>query len=179
MERLLAISRRIDRVSELAGVIAHRLVLLACLVSAGNALVRYLVNYSSNAWLEVQWYMFGALVFLGASHTLRMNEHVRVDILYSWVSERTRLWIDALGFAFVFMPVLFVLAYLSWPYFIRSFLSGENSNNPGGLIMWPIKFFIPFGFTFLMVQGVSELIKRVAALRGEYALEHEYERPVQ
>jgi TRAP-type mannitol/chloroaromatic compound transport system permease small subunit len=179
MERLLALSRRIDRVSELFGVVADRLVLLACLVSAGNALVRYLINYSSNAWLEVQWYMFGALVFLGASHTLRMNEHVRVDILYSWVSERTRLWIDAVGFAVVFMPVLAVLAYLSWPFFLRSFVSGEYSSNSGGLIMWPVKFFIPFGFTYLMVQGASELIKRIAALRGAYTLEHEYERPVQ
>jgi TRAP-type mannitol/chloroaromatic compound transport system permease small subunit len=179
MERLLAFSRRIDRVSELAGVIADRLVLLACLVSAGNALVRYAINYSSNAWLEVQWYMFGALVFLGAAHTLRMNEHVRVDILYSWVSDRTRLWIDVLGFAFIFMPVLFVLAWLSWPFFLRSFESAEYSSNAGGLIMWPVKFFIPFGFTFLMVQGVSELIKRVAALTGDYVLEHEYERPVQ
>ena len=179
MEKLLAFSRRIDRVSELAGAVADRLVLLACLVSAGNAVVRYLVNYSSNAWLEVQWYMFGALVFLGAAHTLRMNEHVRVDIIYSWVSDRTRLWIDALGFAFIFMPVLFVLASISWPFFIRSFLQGEYSSNSGGLIMWPIKFFIPFGFSFLLVQGVSELIKRVAALMGRYTLDHEYEKPVQ
>jgi TRAP-type mannitol/chloroaromatic compound transport system permease small subunit len=179
MNKLLAFSRIVDRLSEFAGMIADRLVLLACLVSAGNAVVRYLVNYSSNGWLEIQWYMFGALVFLGTSHTLRMNEHVRVDIIYSAVSERTRLWVDVLGFAFVFMPVVFVLAALSWPFFIRSFQNAEVSNNAGGLILWPIKFFIPFGFSLLLVQGVSELIKRVAALQGRLTLDHEYEKPVQ
>jgi TRAP-type mannitol/chloroaromatic compound transport system permease small subunit len=179
MQALLAFSRLIDAVSNTAGRLAEWLVLGACLVSAGNASVRYLFGYSSNGLLEIQWYMFGALVFLGASHTLRVNEHVRVDLVYSWVSDRARLWIDAIGFTVFLIPVGAYLTYLSIPFFVRSFQLGEYSNNAGGLILWPIKLVLPLGFALLTLQGTSELIKRLAALRGDLALDTHYEKPLQ
>jgi TRAP-type mannitol/chloroaromatic compound transport system permease small subunit len=175
----LALSRAIDRVSRTAGLAAEWLVLAACLISAGNATIRYLFSYSSNAYLEIQWYLFGALVFLGASYTLRENGHVRVDLVYSWVSERTRLWIDAIGFAVFLIPVCLFLTYLCTPFFVRSFQLGEVSNNAGGLILWPIKLALPLGFALLTLQGVSELIKRIAALNGEVTLDTHYEQPLQ
>jgi len=179
MPRLLAISRLIDAASTLAGRIATWFVLAACLISAGNAVVRYLFSYSSNGLLEVQWYLFGALVLLGAAHTLRVNEHVRVDLLYSSVSDRTRLWIDAIGFTVFLIPVGAYLTYLSIPFFLRSFQIGEVSNNAGGLILWPVKLVLPLGFALLTLQGISELIKRLAALHGDLALDTHYEKPLQ
>ena len=180
MPALLGFSRLIDALSEKAGLVAEWLVLGACLVSAGNAAVRYLYpTYSSNGFLEIQWYMFGALVFLGASHTLRVNEHVRVDLVYSSVSDRARLWIDAVGFTLFLLPVCILLTYLSLPFFVQSFRTGELSNNAGGLILWPIKLFLPLGFALLTLQGLSELIKRVAALRGDLTLDTHYEKPLQ
>ncbi len=179
MSALLAFSRFIDEVSKRAGRIAEWLVLGACLISAGNATVRYLFSYSSNGLLEIQWYMFGALVFLGASHTLRENGHVRVDLVYSMISDRARLWIDAIGFILFLIPVCVFLTYLSVPFFIRSFQLGEFSNNAGGLIVWPIKLVLPLGFALLTLQGISELIKRLAALRGDLALNTHYEKPLQ
>jgi TRAP-type mannitol/chloroaromatic compound transport system permease small subunit len=179
MTALLGFSRLVDAVSKNAGLVAEWLVLGACLVSAGNASVRYLYSYSSNGLLEIQWYMFGALVFLGAAHTLRVNEHVRVDLVYSSVSDRARLWIDAIGFTLFLLPVCIILTYLSLPFFLDSFRSGEGSNNAGGLILWPIKLFLPMGFALLTLQGVSELIKRIAALRGDLTLDTHYEKPLQ
>jgi TRAP-type mannitol/chloroaromatic compound transport system permease small subunit len=179
MPAFLAISRRIDELSNTAGRIAEWLVLGACLISASNATMRYLFSSSSNAWLEIQWYMFGALVFLGAAHTLRVNEHVRVDIVYSSLSDRARLWIDAIGFIVFLIPVGVYLTYLSIPFFVRSFQLGEYSNNAGGLILWPIKLVLPLGFALLTLQGVSELIKRLAALHGDLALDTHYEKPLQ
>lgn len=179
MTALLAFSGAVDRLSAAAAKVAEWLVLSACLVSAGNAGIRYLFSYSSNGWLEIQWYMFGALVFLGASHTLRMNEHVRVDLVYSSVSDRARLWIDTVGFACFFLPVTIYLTALSIPFFRTSFLSGEHSSNAGGLILWPIKLMVPLGFALLTLQGLSELIKRIAALHGEVKLDTHYEKPLQ
>lgn len=179
MATLLAISRFIDGASQIAGRIAEWLVLGACLVSAGNATVRYLFGYSSNGLLEIQWYLFGALVLLGAAHTLRVNEHVRVDLVYASVSDRTRLWIDAIGFLVFLIPVGVYLTYLCIPFFVRSFQIGEFSNNAGGLILWPIKLVLPLGFALLTLQGVSELIKRLAALHGDLALDTHYEKPLQ
>jgi TRAP-type mannitol/chloroaromatic compound transport system permease small subunit len=176
---LLVVSRGIDRVSRTAGLVAEWLVLAACLISAGNATVRYLFSYSSNGLLEIQWYLFGALVFLGASYTLRENGHVRVDLVYSWVSERTRLLIDVVGFAVFLIPVCLYMTYLCTPFFVRSFQIGEMSNNAGGLILWPIKLMLPLGFAMLTLQGLSELIKRIAALHGEVALDTRYEQPLQ
>jgi TRAP-type mannitol/chloroaromatic compound transport system permease small subunit len=179
MSGLLAFSRRIDAVSTAAGWLAEWFVLAACLISAGNASVRYLFSYSSNGWLEIQWYLFGALVLLGAAHTLRVNEHVRVDLLYSSVSDRARLWIDAVGFIVFLIPVGLYLTYLSIPFFTRSFETGEISNNAGGLILWPIKLVLPVGFALLTLQGISELIKRIAALQGDLVLDTHYEKPLQ
>lgn len=179
MRALLGASRAIDRLSGGAAYIADWLVLFAVLISAGNAMIRYLFNISSNGWLEIQWYMFGALVFLGASYTLKMNEHVRVDLIYSSVSDRARLWIDLFGFAVIFLPVLAVLTGLSIPFFVKSWQQGEVSNNAGGLILWPIKLVLPVGFGLLFLQGVSELVKRIGALRGEVAIEAKYEKPLQ
>lgn len=176
---LLAFSRVIDRLSRAASIVADWLVLGACLISAANASIRYLFSYSSNGWLEIQWYLFGALVFLGASYTLKENGHVRVDLVYSAVSDRARLWIDAVGLVVFLIPTCLYLAYLCTPFFLRSFQIGEVSNNAGGLILWPIKLVLPVGFGLLALQGVSELIKRVAALHGEVTLDTHYEQPLQ
>jgi len=179
MGALLAYSRAMDRMSAGIAVIANWAVLIAVLISAGNAMVRYMLNSSSNAWLEIQWYLFGGMVFLGAAHTLRRNEHVRVDVLYSSVSERTRLWIDTIGFSVFMLPICIYLTYLSFNFFWSSFLSQEVSMNAGGLILWPAKALLPLGFALLVLQGLSELIKRVAALTGAIDLDLHYEKPVQ
>lgn len=175
----ISITNAIDRLNDAAGFIAKWLVLLACVVSATNATVRYLLNYSSNGWLEIQWYMFGGMVFLGAAQTLRLNEHVRVDVLYSWVSDRTRLWIDILGICIFLLPAMFYLLYLTWPFFLRSFELHEYSNNAGGLLLWPIKAVLPLGFALLILQGISELIKRIAAIVGLMKIDTHYEAPLQ
>ncbi|HUQ76933.1 MAG TPA: TRAP transporter small permease subunit [Burkholderiales bacterium] len=161
------------------GYIADALVLLACLISAGNAFSRYAFGISSNAWLEIQWYMFGALVLLGASYTLKRNEHVRVDIVYSNVSTRRQIWIDIVGGILFLLPATLILAYLSWPVFYNSWALGEVSSNAGGLLRWPIKIFLPIGFALLSLQGMSELIKRVAMLTGHMQPDLHYERPLQ
>lgn len=179
MGGLLAFSRRIDDLNALFGRFADWCVLLACLISAGNATSRYLLHLSSNAMLEIQWYLFGVMVLLGASYTLKMNEHVRVDLVYGAVSDRTRLWIDAIGLVFFLLPVTFYMTYLSWPFFWTSFQQWENSQNAGGLLVWPIKLVMPLGFALLTLQGLSELIKRVAALRGLITFESKYEKPLQ
>lgn len=179
MEGFRLFSRSVDRVSRAAGAVASVLVLAACLVSAGNATVRYLFSYSSNGLLEIQWYMFGALVFLGTSHTLRMNEHVRVDLLYSSLSERGQTWIDVIGFTVFFLPVTTYLTWLSFPFFSQSWRSGEMSNSAGGLILWPAKMLVPLGFGLLTLQGASELIKRILVLQGRLSLDVKYEKPLQ
>ncbi|UJW74679.1 TRAP transporter small permease subunit [Rhizobium sp. SL42] len=179
MGPLLAFSRIVDRISEVVGRFAGYLVLLCCLISAGNALIRYAFNYSSNGWLEIQWYLFAFIVLIGASHTLRLNEHVRVDLIYGSVSDRTRLWIDVFGIIFLLLPACAYLAWLSWPVFHLSFVQGEVSSNSGGLIRWPVKFIIFAGFALLTLQGLSELIKRVAGLRGLLQVDTTYEKPLQ
>ena len=176
---MLGLSRKIDWVNDQFAVIADWFVLGACVISAGNASIRYLFNYSSNAWLEIQWYMFGAVVLLGASNTLRKNEHVRVDIVYASVTDRTRLWIDIIGFTVFLLPTGIFLTILSIPFFLQSFAYREVSMNAGGLILWPIKLVLPLGFGLLTLQGVSELIKRVAALRGAIEIDTHYEKPLQ
>jgi TRAP-type mannitol/chloroaromatic compound transport system permease small subunit len=179
MTALLKLSRAIDAVNLVFGRIAEWLVLLAALISAGNATSRYLFSISSNAWLEIQWYMFGGMVLLGAAHTLKLNEHVRVDLVYMSVSRRTQLWIDFLGLIFFLMPAMTVLAWISWPVFVTSFHQGELSTNAGGLIRWPVKLLLPLGFSLIALQGISEIIKRWAALRGELELDLRYEKPLQ
>jgi TRAP-type mannitol/chloroaromatic compound transport system permease small subunit len=179
VQPLLAISRMIDALNERLSYIADALVLLSCAISAGNAFSRYAFSISSNAWLEIQWYMFGALVMLGASYTLKKNEHVRVDIVYSNVSTRRQIGIDIFGGIVFLLPATLILAYLSWPVFQNSWTEHEMSGNAGGLIRWPIKIFLPLGFALLSLQGFSELIKRVAMLTGHMKPDLHYERPLQ
>lgn len=173
------LSARIDRLSDAVGWICDWLLLAAVLISAGNATVRYLLHVSSNGWLEIQWYLFGAVVFLGASQTLRMNEHVRVDVFYSALSDRGRLWVDLTGFLVLFMPVVTYFLVLSLPFFTTSLSSGESSSNAGGLPLWPVKLMLPAGFALLLAQGVSEIIKRIAALSGYSDFRPHYEKPLQ
>jgi TRAP-type mannitol/chloroaromatic compound transport system permease small subunit len=143
MTALLGLSRAIDWVNAQFGVVANWLVLLACLISAGNAFSRYLISVSSNGWLEIQWYMFAGMVLLGAPYTLKMNEHVRVDLVYGMVSERARLWIDIIcGFLFL-LPICVILIYFTWPWFVDAWRINESSSNAGGLIRWPVKLLLP------------------------------------
>jgi TRAP-type mannitol/chloroaromatic compound transport system permease small subunit len=179
MKPLLALSRAIDALNEKFGWVSDWLVLLSCLISAANAFSRYAFGVSSNAWLEIQWYMFAAMVLLGASYTLKRNEHVRVDILYANVSTRRQIGIDIFGFVLFMLPATVIMTYLSWPIFYNSWTLGEISANAGGLIRWPVKIFLPIGFALLTLQGISELIKRVAMLTGHMKADLHYERPLQ
>jgi TRAP-type mannitol/chloroaromatic compound transport system permease small subunit len=175
---LLRLSRAIDAINLAFGRFADWLVLAVVMVGAGTAGLRYLFNFGSNALLEIQWYFFGAIILLGAAATLNHNEHVRVDIIYGMLSRRGRLTVDIIGFSLFLLPGALFLAWLSWPVFAEAWASGETSPNYGGLIRWPILLTLPLGFLLLALQGISELIKRVAALRGEVA-ETEYVRPTQ
>jgi len=179
MNALLRLSAAIDLINEKLGVIADWLVLLSCLISAGNAFSRYAFSISSNAWLEIQWYMFASLVLLGASYTLKKNEHVRVDIVYSNLATRKQIAVDVFGTVLFLLPATIILAYLSWPVFYNSWTQGEVSTNAGGLVRWPVKIFLPIGFALLSLQGISELIKRVAMLTGHMKADLHYERPLQ
>jgi len=179
VDKLLKVSRMIDTVNDRFGVVAIWLVLISCLVSTGNAISRYAFSISSNAWLEVQWYMFAAMVFLGGPFTLKLNEHVRVDLVYSTVSERTRIWIDIVGGVLFLLPICIILVYFTWPFFLDSWRINESSSNAGGLIRWPVKLLMPVGFTLMALQGLSEIIKRIAALAASYRLEYAYEKPLQ
>ena len=153
--------------------------LASCLISATNAAVRYLANYSSNAFLEIQWYLFAACVMLGASQVLRLNEHVRVDVFYGQYSGRVQAWVDLLGFLFFLIPVMALMIYFSFPLFLQMFNTGEMSGNSGGLIRWPAMLLLPLGFSLVLLQGISEAIKRVAWLADRYEGDFHYERPVQ
>jgi TRAP-type mannitol/chloroaromatic compound transport system permease small subunit len=179
MTVLLGFSRAIDWVNAQFGVVANWLVLLACLISAGNAFSRYLISVSSNGWLEIQWYMFAGMVLLGAPFTLKMNEHVRVDLFYGMVSERARLWIDIIGGFLFLLPICLVLIYFTWPWFVDSWRINESSSNAGGLIRWPVKLLLPVGFGLMALQGISEIIKRIAALEHVIDAEFRYEKPLQ
>jgi len=176
---LLALSRGIDWLNGKIAVVATWLVLIACLVSAGNAASRYLFSQSSNGWLEVQWYMFAAIVLLGAPYTLRMNEHVRVDVIYSAAPERVRLWIDILGAMFFLFPICAILIYFTWPWFVDAWRINEVSSNAGGLVRWPVKLLLPVGFALMILQGISEIIKRGAALAHRIDADFSYEKPLQ
>jgi len=166
MRALLRISGWIDRLSDGIGRIVYWLVLLAVLVSAGNAVSRYAFNMSSNAWLEIQWYLFSAIFLLGAGYTLRHNEHIRIDVLSSRFPRRAQAWIDVFGTLLFLLPVVLYVFWASWPMVEDSFLRHEISTDAGGLVRWPVKLLIPIGFGLLALQGVSELIKRIAFLRG-------------
>jgi TRAP-type mannitol/chloroaromatic compound transport system permease small subunit len=166
MNGLLAFSRAIDAFNERIGRWAAWLVVIAVVVSAGNAITRKMFNLSSNGLLELQWYLFGVVFMLCAAWTMKTNEHVRVDVVSSRLPRRVRHWIEVFGLLLFFFPFALIHAYLSWPFFMASWRSQEWSTNPGGLIIWPAKFVILLGFIMICVQGISELIKRIAILRG-------------
>ncbi len=167
MAGLLALSRAIDAINTFFGKAVSWLLLLAVLISAINATTRKLFNLSSNAWLEAQWYLFSAAFLVAAAWTLMSNEHVKVDLVYGRLSRRAQLWIEIFGTIFFLFPFCLITIYLSWPTVIEKFATGEISNNTGGLILWPVWAMIPLGFGLLALQGVSELIKRIAILRGD------------
>lgn len=171
MSLLMRISRLIDAVNDAIGRWAKWLILLAVLVCAGNAIIRYTFSISSNAWLELQWYMFAGVFLLGAPYTLRKDEHVRIDVIAGRFSERTQVWIDIFGILLFLLPISLIILWLSIPYFWLSYAGHEMSGNAGGLIRWPAKFLIVAGFFLLVLQGVSELIKRFAYLKGELPFE--------
>ena len=166
MQGLLWISRLIDGLSERVGRLVYWLILVSVLVSSGNALVRYAFARSSNGWLEIQWYLFSAVFLLGAGYTLQQNEHVRIDIIYARLRPQTRVWIDIFGTLFFLLPMATLIMVLAWPVFLESWRLNEYSTDAGGLIRWPVKLLIPVGFFLLVLQGLSELIKRVAFLAG-------------
>ncbi len=179
MKSILKLSAAIDAVSQTMGWIAEYMVLACAMISAANAISRYLFNISSNAMLEIQWYLFAFVVLMGASHTLRRNEHVRVDLIYGSVSDRARLYIDAFGLVLFLIPACLYLAWICWPFFALSLAQGEMSQNAGGLIRWPVKLVLVAGFVLLALQGLSELIKRIAALTGQMQIDTTYEKPLQ
>ena len=166
MTPLLSLSRWIDKLSTGIGKITMWLILATTLISAGNSIVRKAFDISSNSLLEIQWYLFAAVFMLGAGYGFLKNSHVRIDFISSKLTDRTRNWIDLFGILFVLFPFCILLINLSWPSFTGAYQSGEMSSNAGGLIRWPVYLLVPVGFALLMMQGVSELIKRIAYLRG-------------
>ncbi len=166
MQPLLGFSRLIDAVTERIGKAVSWLILVAVLVSAGNAVIRKAFNMSSNAWLEAQWYLFGAAFMLAAAYTLRQNEHIRIDIVYGMFSRRVQHWIDLFGHVFFLMPFVLLMVYYLVPYVRMSYLSGEVSSSAGGLIIWPAKAILLVGFILLALQGISEIIKKIAIMTG-------------
>ena len=166
MSFLLSLSRFIDALNEKIGLAISWALLLAVLICSGNALVRYAINTSSNAWLEIQWYLFGAIFLLASSYTLKRNEHVRIDVVVGRLSKRTQVWIDVFGFVFFLLPATLLILYFAVPFAMESIRNQEVSSNAGGLILWPAKALIPVGFLMLTLQGLSELIKRIGFLMG-------------
>ncbi len=170
MSSLLLISKYIDALNEKIGLTISWALLAAVFICSGNALIRYLFNTSSNAWLEIQWYLFSAIFLLASSYTLRRNEHVRIDVIVGKFSKRTQVWIDVFGFAFFLLPATVLILYFATPFAFESIRNQEVSSNAGGLIVWPAKLLIPLGFLLLTLQGISELIKRIAYLLGKVEL---------
>ena len=166
MQNLLRVSAWIDRLNEWIGRSVAWLGLAAVLVCTGNAVARYALNTGSNAWLELQWYFNSAVFLLIAAYALKRNEHVRIDVISSRLSDRAQAWIDLAGSLFMLLPAAIIIGWYSWPSLVNSWEIGETSSDPGGLIRWPVRLLIPVAFGLLTLQGVSEIIKRVAFLRG-------------
>ena len=166
MSALLAASRLIDRCTERLGHLLYWIILAMVLISAGNAVVRKAFNWSSNGLLEIQWYLFSAVFLLGAGYTLLRNEHVRIDVIVSRLSKRAQAWIDIIGTVFFLLPMAILIGWLAWPVFVDTWQRNEVSTNAGGLIIWPARLLMPIGFALLAIQGLSELIKRIAFLKG-------------
>lgn len=166
MKSLLALSRAIDTLNEYLGRLVYWCILIMVLVSSGNATMRYAFNIASNAWLELQWYLFAVVFLLCSGYTLLHNEHIRIDVVSSHLSRRTQVWIDVFGFVLFLLPMSLFIMWLSWPVFMNAWRSGEISGSAGGLIRWPARMLVPLGFFLLSAQGFSELIKRIAFLQG-------------
>ena len=166
MKGLLAFSRAVDWLNEHIGRLTYWLVLIVALISAANATSRYALNVASNAWLELQWYLFAAIFLLCAGYTLLHNEHIRIDVISSHLSRRAQIWIDIFGLVFFLLPMTLFIMWLSWPIFMNAWTSGEVSGNAGGLVRWPARLLIPVGFFLLSLQGLSELVKRIAFIAG-------------
>lgn len=179
LRQAIYLAHGIDNITNLFASFAKWALVLSCLISAMNAFVRYVFDYSSNSWLEIQWYLFAAAVMLGAAQVLRVNEHVRVDIIYGKLSSKARIYIDLLGLLLFLLPAMIYFAYLAWPLFLGMFYSGEMSSNAGGLIRWPAMLMLPAGFFLVTMQGLSEIIKRLAWLAHVYEMDFHYERPLQ
>jgi TRAP-type mannitol/chloroaromatic compound transport system permease small subunit len=163
----MPLSRAIDKMNDtIAGLVSWGL-LLAVVICTGNALIRYIFNNSSNGWLEIQWYLFAAVFMLASPHTLRRDEHVRIDVIAGRFSRRTQVWIDLFGFLFFLLPISLLILYFGFQFGLESLRSGEMSPNAGGLIVWPAKVLVPLGFLLMVLQGVSEIIKRIAYLQGK------------
>jgi TRAP-type mannitol/chloroaromatic compound transport system permease small subunit len=166
MQPLLALARAIDRLNDIVGKSVMWMILVAVIVSATNAVVRKVFNYSSNAWLELQWYLFGAVFMLAAAYTLKNNEHVRIDVFYGTRSRQTQHWIDLFGHIFFLLPVAVLMTWLLVPYFLQAWFSGEVSSNSGGLIIWPARALMLAGFVLLLLQAAAEIIKKIAVIAG-------------
>lgn len=163
----MSLSRLIDSLNEKIANTVSWALLAAVIICAGNALIRYTFNVSSNAWLEIQWYLYGAMFLLAASYTLKRDEHVRIDVIVGRFSKRTQVWIDLFGFLLFLLPVCLLILYDAIPFALVSIQSQEMSSNAGGLIVWPAKLLVPVGFFLLILQGISEIIKRIAFLTGK------------
>ena len=166
MKILLRLSGLIDALNERVGRLSYWLILAAVLISAYNATMRYAFNISSNAWLEIQWYLFSAVFLFCAGYALLHNQHVRIDVISGYLSRRGRAWIDVLGTLFFLLPMAIAIMWMSWPVFVDAYVRDEVSTNAGGLTVWPARLMLPVGFLLLILQGISELVKRVAFLRG-------------
>lgn len=169
--------RGVDTLSSAAAWLATWCVLFACAVSAGNAVMRYLFSVGSNAWLELQWYLFAVIVLFGAAKTLRLNGHVRVDVFYGALGPRGQVWLDLVCLGIFLLPAALLLTGMSWTLFAESWSIGEVSSNAGGLVRWPVKLVLPIGFALLALQGVAEMVRRAAMLTGALPLSTQYERP--
>ncbi|MDD2546075.1 MAG: TRAP transporter small permease subunit [Burkholderiaceae bacterium] len=179
MKLLLKLALGMDWISAKLGKLAGWAVLFAALISAGNAMIRYGFDLSSNAWLEIQWYLFAATVMLGSPIVLKVNEHVRVDLVYGKLKRNGPVYVDLFGLVFFLLPVMGLLLWLTWPFFWNMYRTGEMSGNIGGLIRWPAGLLMPIGFGAMFLQGLAEIIKRVAYLSGHYAMDTHYEKPLQ
>lgn len=166
MKAMLRLASGIDTINERIGRITTWLILIVVMISAGNAISRYAFDISSNAFLEIQWYLFSAIFLLCSAYVLKRNEHIRIDVIAGRLSDRAQNWIDVFGILVFLLPMVLLVTYLSWPAFIDAWDSGEMSANPGGLIRWPVRLMLPVGFAMLTLQAVSELIKRIAFLSG-------------
>jgi TRAP-type mannitol/chloroaromatic compound transport system permease small subunit len=167
MNTMLRLAGGIDAINERIGRLTIWLILVVVLISAGNAVSRFTLNLSSNAMLEIQWYLFSAIFLFCSAYVLKRNEHIRIDVIAGRLSERAQNWIDVFGILVFLLPMALMIGWLSWPVFMNAWNSGEMSPNPGGLVRWPVRLMMPIGFALLILQGVSELIKRVAFLTGK------------